>query len=123
MVGGPGETYQSIKRTFSLMHHLDSDYVHITHVVPYAHTKLFDMALERKVADPDVWRHLSTLHYDTFPMFTDGELSRQEIFKQVQAGYRGYYFRLNYIWRRFLKINSLPSLWRHAQAALSLILK
>jgi radical SAM superfamily enzyme YgiQ (UPF0313 family) len=123
MVGGPGETYRSIQRTFSLMHRLNSDYVHITHVVPYSHTKLFDMALERKVADPDIWRHLSALHYDTFPMFTDGELSREEIFKQVQAGYHGYYFRPSYIWRRLLTINTLSSLWRHTQAALSLILK
>ncbi len=123
MVGGPGETFQSIRNTFSLMHHLDADYVHITHVVPYPKTVIFDMALERKVADPDIWSHLSTLHYNTFPMFTDGELSREEIFKQVQAGYRGYYFRPKYIWKRFLKINSLPALWRHALAALSLILK
>lgn len=123
MVGGPGETYKSIRRTFSLMHQLDSDYVHITHVVPYEKTKLFDMALERNVADPDIWHNLSTLHYGSFPMFTDGELSREEIFRMVKAGYQGYYLRPGYIWRRLLKINTISSLWRHAQAALSIVKK
>jgi anaerobic magnesium-protoporphyrin IX monomethyl ester cyclase len=123
MVGGPGETYQSIRNTFSAMHHLNADYVHITHVVPYPKTKLFDMAVERKVADPGIWKYLKTLHYDTFPMFTDGELSRQDIFKQVKQGYREYYFRPRYIWHRLMQLNNFQSIWRHIQAAFSLLRK
>jgi len=121
MVGGPGETFESIRNTFNVMHQLNSDYVHITHVVPYPKTKLFEMALERHVADPDVWRHLSTLHYETFPMFTDGALTREEIFRQVKRGYREYYLRPRYILRRLAKINNVQSLWRHAMAALSIV--
>ncbi len=123
MVGGPGETFESIRNTFSVMHQLDSDYVHITHVVPYPKTKLFDMALERHVADPDVWRHLSTLHYETFPMFTDGVLSREEIFRQVKRGYREFYLRPQYVLKRLLKVNNAHSLWRYVLAALSVVLQ
>jgi radical SAM superfamily enzyme YgiQ (UPF0313 family) len=120
MIGSPNETKASIMKTFKLMKELDPDYIHLTHVVPYPKTKLFDMAVQRGLAMPDAWENLENLNYDTFPMFTDGELTRKDIFNYVKKGYRTFYYRPSYIWKHIRKIRSFKELWRNVKAAFSL---
>ncbi|MHA1821371.1 MAG: B12-binding domain-containing radical SAM protein [Promethearchaeota archaeon] len=121
MIGGPNETYKSIWKTLKLMKDLDPDYVHITSVIPYPKTKLFDMAVEMGVAKEDDWKNLSKISYDSYPMFTSELLSREQIYEIVNWSYKIFYYRPKYILRQLAKIKSFDKLWRFFKAAISII--
>jgi radical SAM superfamily enzyme YgiQ (UPF0313 family) len=120
MIGGPDESVRSIQRTYTAMLDLDPDYIHLTHVIPYPKTKLFDLALIREIADISTWENIHNYSWDAFPMFTDGELNRKQIDHYVQKGYRLFYFRPKYILKRLKMIRSFDQLWRYIKAALSI---
>jgi radical SAM superfamily enzyme YgiQ (UPF0313 family) len=120
MIGGPGETKKSIQRTYQVMKYLEPDYIHLTHVIPYPKTKLFDMALSRNATFPEVWLDLKNHSYERFPMFSDGELTRDEIFHYVSQGYRTFYYRPKYIWNKIKRIRSIHQLIQLIKGAISI---
>ena len=118
MIGGPDETVQSINHTYQLMLKLNPDYIHLTYVIPYPKTELFELMVQRGLVEPDIWSHLGSLDSNSFPMFDKGELTRDQIFKYVKKGYRLFYYRPQYILGRLKHIRSLEELWHHFKAAL-----
>lgn len=120
MIGAPGETKETINNTFKTMISLDPDYIHLTHLIPYPDTSLFNYGVKNGIFKEDIWTKLSSLDYNTFPMFTNGELTREDIFDYVKMGYHKFYYRPNYILQRFRKISNFKSLWRTFKAAISI---
>lgn len=120
MIGGPNETQKSIQNTIQSMLFLNPDFVHITHVIPYPKTKLYEIAMEKGLMTADTWLDMQTHSFDSFPMFTDGQLSREDIFKAVKKAYRSFYMRPKYILGRLKRIRSIGQLYRYFRAALSI---
>jgi radical SAM superfamily enzyme YgiQ (UPF0313 family) len=120
MIGGPNETYESIQHTYQLMLKINPDFLHLTYVIPYPKTELFESMIRNGLADPEIWTHLGSLHNNSFPMFDKGVLTREQIVKAVKKGYRLFYFRPAYILNRIKHLRSISEIWRYFNAALSL---
>jgi radical SAM superfamily enzyme YgiQ (UPF0313 family) len=122
MIGSPTETREDILATIKLMKKLDPDYIHVTITTPFPATDLYQMALEQKIIDHDIWKEFASNPNPEFmaPIWAK-ELSREELFVLLKKAYRSFYLRPNYIIKKIIKLKSFKELIKKAGAALKLL--
>lgn len=91
MIGHPWDTKVTIKRTIKFSTEIPADYVHFAIVTPFPGTKLWKIATERRVIDPQ------NVNWDNFvltgeylpvrPIPLSEELSRDELNTWVKKAY------------------------------------
>lgn len=120
MVGLPQDTKESIERTLKLMLELDLDFMQLNKFTMLPHSKIYEDY--KKETGKDFWREyvlgnvtLDDLKRD-YLQITDDELDRY-----LEQGYRGFYYRPKYIWKKLLQVNSFTEFKRMASGALSLL--
>lgn len=90
IVGLPGETRESIRRSIDFAREIDPDTIQVSLAAPYPGTALFQQARENGWLDADA---LVDAHGVQSSVLGYPELPRAEIFDAVGAFYRAFYFR------------------------------
>jgi radical SAM superfamily enzyme YgiQ (UPF0313 family) len=119
MIGNPTETINDIYETFEVMKELDPDYVHLTILTPFPGTKLYVDGLESGVIKKDYWREFAENPTADFQApHWDELLSRKELNRLLIQGYRNFYLRPSYVFKRLTKVRSIIELKKKAVAGL-----
>ena len=111
MVGCPGETPQTIRKSIAFAQKLHLDYAQFAITTPFPGTKLYQMYLEGK-GNKIPWENFT---YEgtgskVTPVFENENLSRQDLQRWAKKAYREFYLRPSYIWQRLRQIKSLGDL-------------
>lgn len=125
MIGSPGETMETIQKTFDFIYELDPDYVMIGITNIHPKTDMFSSALENGQLKNDVWREytLGNLEEPPLPLFESEEYSKEDLQRMIIECYRRHYLRMNYILRRLKKTKSPGEFIRYTAGMFSLIFK
>ncbi len=119
MVGSPGETSETVKKSIKLSLELDLDYAQFSKVTPMPATRLYEMLMEEKGVD--YWRD-ATLAGGEAPLLPrpQCDMSDEEIQFWTRKAYLKFYFRPKYIFRALLRIKSWHELVRSVYTAVSM---
>jgi radical SAM superfamily enzyme YgiQ (UPF0313 family) len=103
MIGSPGETPQTIRETIDLARTLPLDFAQFSLTVPFPGTELYNF-YPSKNWDYFVYASLKSC---SMPVLETEVLSKEELLEWNARAYKEFYFRLSYIWKRFLSIRCL----------------
>lgn len=101
MLGLPGETKETIKKTINFATHIGSDYAKTTILTPYPGTKIFDEFDEKGVIITKDWAKYN--FHSASKVYNHPTLSWKELEKYYTKFHRKFYFRTGYIFNRILK--------------------
>lgn len=106
MLGYPGETADSIKKTINLALELNPDFVMFTVTTPYPKTPLYAMARGKGYIINDYWREFSlgNMGRSRIPYLFPG------VDSWARTAYMKFYFRPGYIFNRISRIRSVDDL-------------
>lgn len=119
MIGSPGETRAQMEESLRLARELDPDYLHLSITTPFPETDLYRLGLEKGVLKGDYWRDFAASPRKGFiPSVWEEHLTRDELIGMLHGGYREFYLRPAYIWKRLKGVRSLSDLRAQARAGL-----
>lgn len=119
MIGSPGETRAQIDETQTLARELAPDYMHLSITTPFPETDLYRMGLERGVLKGDYWRDFAKAPRKGFvPSVWEEHLTRDELIEILHEGYKEFYLRPGYIWKRLMGLKSFSDLRAKARAGI-----
>ncbi|MEJ2313532.1 MAG: radical SAM protein [Nitrospirota bacterium] len=122
MIGNPGETREDIYATFEVMKALNPDYVHMTILTPFPGTKIYSDGLKAGIIERDVWREFAENPTPGFVPPHWGEIfTREELNQLLVEGYRSFYLRPSYVFKRVWGLRSLDELRKKASAGLKVL--
>ncbi len=104
MFGGPGETYETAKKTIKMSQELKIDTAQFTGVVAYPGTTYYDWAKEEGNLIPTYWRQWVDEDYEQLGVVELPGLSREQINELVDEGLRNFYLRPSQMWRMAFNI-------------------
>ncbi|MCX5701655.1 MAG: radical SAM protein [Candidatus Omnitrophica bacterium] len=104
IVGTPGETLESLKRTLSFAIKVKVDYAHFNKFVPYPGTELYEL-LKGQGHKFDFTNRFSIIDHSTI-FFVPESMNREEFKEFLDYANRAFYLRPKYILKRLLSIRS-----------------
>jgi radical SAM superfamily enzyme YgiQ (UPF0313 family) len=119
LIGAPGDTRASVKKTIDFAKELGLDYAQFHKVMAKPRTDLYEEIV--KATNRDYWREfvLGTAGEERLPSPWT-ELSQQEIEDLTIGAYHDFYFRPRYLMKTVMSIRSLDELKRYLRSALGL---
>jgi len=109
MIGNPGDTEETIKKTIKYAIFLDPDVVTFNITTPYPGTEMFEWAEKNNYLIHKNWSE-----YDlSKPVMNLPTISSEKIIEYYKKAYRQFYLRPSYILKRLIKIRSLEDLKRN----------
>jgi radical SAM superfamily enzyme YgiQ (UPF0313 family) len=120
MVGSPGDTQETIKRTIDFSIELDLDYVQFTKTTAFANTELYQRYIQEY--GDDYWREF-TLNPDTekeLPL-VGTKITVKEALRWVRWAYICFFFRFRYIYKAIKRLGSWLEFKNEVRAALCMI--
>lgn len=111
MIGNPGETEESAKKTINFVLELDPDIFIYNIATPFPGTKMFNWAKENGFLTTYNWDDYDLGHF----VMHLPTISPEAIHRYYKYAYRKYYCRPHYIISRLKKINSLDALKTNAK--------
>ena len=119
MIGLPNETKETVEKTLNLMLELDLDFIQLNKFVPIPGSEAYEQI--KNETGEDFWRDytLSKVSLEDFKPYGIN-LTPQELDYYLEKGYKAFYYRPKYIWRKLIAVRSFKELYRMASAALSL---
>jgi radical SAM superfamily enzyme YgiQ (UPF0313 family) len=119
MIGLPDETKQTVEKTINLMLELDLDFVQLNKFVPIPGSEVYEQI--KNETGEDFWRDytLGKVNLEDFKPYKIN-LTPQKLDHYLEKGYKAFYYRPKYIWRKLIAVRSFKELYRMASAALSL---
>jgi len=122
MIGNPKETLEDIYQTFKVMKDLNPDYVHLTILTPFPGTKIYFDGLENGVIKKDYWEEFAKNPTSDFIPPHWGEIfTRNELCELLAKGYKSFYFRPSYIFKRICALRSFSELRKKSVAAVKVL--
>lgn len=122
MIGNPSETKEDIEQTIKFAKKIKPDYVHITATMPFPATDMYQMALEKKIIEKDVWLDFAINPTSDFtPPLWEEFVTAQELYQYIKKAYHQFYFRPSYIIKRLLALKSFDELMIKARAGLKML--
>jgi len=119
MIGSPGETKAQMEESLALARELDPDYLHLSITTPFPETDLYRLGFERGVLKDDYWRKFAGNPSVGFvPMLWEENLGREELVGMLHRGYKEFYLRPGYVWKRIKRLRSLSDFKAKARAGL-----
>ena len=112
MIGAPGETRESARKTIDFAKSLPLDTIQITGVAAYPGTTLYKWAKENNYLIPGDWRDWLTSQKEQRTLLTYPQLSSKEIDEFIDVGLKEFYLRPRQMWRMFISIRNLGDLLR-----------
>lgn len=121
MIGSPGETHETARRTIRFARELRLDHIQCTKVTPFPGTELYEDYLAR--TGDDRWRRhvLDSSERGEFELLGT-TLTAAEAQRYVRRMYLQFYFRPWHILRLFLGAGSIQLVLRFAVAAIDMLL-
>jgi radical SAM superfamily enzyme YgiQ (UPF0313 family) len=108
VLGGPGETPQTIANTLKFVKELDPSTASFGILTPYPGTLLFDMVAEKHPEIKDgTSSNMANLHVQGFYSEAICGMNSRELEKAVVKAYRSFYWRPAYLLKRLAGIRSL----------------
>jgi anaerobic magnesium-protoporphyrin IX monomethyl ester cyclase len=102
MIGNPGETEKTIKKTIKYAVYLDPDLVSFNIATPYPGTEMFEWAEKNNYLIHKNWPE-----YDlSQPVMKIPSISKNKILKYYKKSHIQFYFRPSYFLKRLLKIKN-----------------
>ncbi len=120
MIGLPQDSKESIEKTLTLMLELDLDFMQLNKFTMLPNSKIYDDY--KKETGKDFWREY-TLGNVTLDNFKRDylKITEEELDKYLERGYRKFYYRPTYIWKKLIAVSSFREFKRLASGALSLL--
>lgn len=113
IIGLPGETRESILETIRLSLELDCDFASFAIATPDIGSAMREEAIKKGLLSPETRIFDST----AYPVFTGGNLSKEEIWRLRQKAIRSFYLRPGYIFKRLTRMRSWQELKVHLEQA------
>jgi len=119
MVGSPGETAETVKRTIRFSIDLKLDYAQFSKVTPMPATELYRMLVED--VGRDYWReYILDESKDIYLPRPRTNLTEEDVQELTRKAYLAFYFRPRYILKAFLRLKSWRELTRSLRTAWSM---
>jgi radical SAM superfamily enzyme YgiQ (UPF0313 family) len=99
MLGLPGETKESIKKTVKFARKIGPEIITLGIATPHPGTKFYEFLERKGYLLTDDWSKYDPIKA---PVYNYPELTSREIEEARNKGYRSFYLRPSYIWKRFL---------------------
>lgn len=112
IVGTPGETMESLERTFDFAVAMDLDYVQFNKFVPLPGTQLYRMLTEQGYVF-DFTQYSTGISDNAAAMYVPEEMTAEGYGSALDRGYRRFYLRPTYLAKRLLAIRSFDELKGH----------
>jgi anaerobic magnesium-protoporphyrin IX monomethyl ester cyclase len=108
MLGSPGETPATIRRTIDFAIRLKVDFAQFAVTTPFPGTELYDMYMKGRT-EGIPWESFVYAGTDNpaTPVFEGGGLDRQALARWTRRAYRDFYLRPAYVWQRLRQCTSL----------------
>ncbi len=120
MLGSPGETKKTIKKTISLAIALEPEFVQFTRLNPFSGSELYMDYLQK--TGNDVWLDFSMGKTECKDVIMpQSNFTKKKLDKLVARAYRQFYFRPRYMIKKIKEVNSLEKLTKYFKAAISII--
>jgi radical SAM superfamily enzyme YgiQ (UPF0313 family) len=117
MIGNPGETEETIKKTIKYAISLDPDLVSFNITTPYPGTEMFAWAEKNNFLIHKNWEE-----YDlSRPVMELPTVSSKKVLEYYKKAYRQFYLRPSYIFKRLLKLKSLDDIRNNFVSLLGLL--
>ena len=117
MIGSPGETEETVKKTIKYAIYLDPDFVSFNITTPYPGTEMFSWAEKNKFLIHKDWQR-----YDlATPVMELPTISSEKVLSYYKKAHRQFYFRPSYILKRLTKIRSLEDIKMHIKSFIDLV--
>ena len=101
MFGLPGETIDTMEQTIKFACELNPDYAKVTLLVPFPSTKVFDQFKEKGLIITEDWDKYN--FHTASRTFNHPNLSWEILEKYYNLFYKRFYFRPNYLIKRFFR--------------------
>jgi radical SAM superfamily enzyme YgiQ (UPF0313 family) len=122
MFGCPEDTPETIKKTIKFSLELDLEYAQYNGVRALPGTELYDMVLPEQ--KEDFWlEYIKDETKSNFVARAKCDLTQEQINKYLRYAYLRFYYRPSYIWKKLKRIKSFEELFKHAKAAVDMIIK
>ncbi|MBN1576884.1 MAG: radical SAM protein [Chitinispirillaceae bacterium] len=122
MIGSPSETKEDIEETFRFAKKLDSDYMHLTILTPFPGTEIYRRGMESGVIKTDVWREFAkNPHLGFIPPYWSENFSLEELKSLLIQGYKEFYRRPAYLFKRTLEVRNCREFGRKFRAGIRLL--
>lgn len=111
MIGSPGDTEETIRKTIDFSKELDADFAQFSICTPFPGSELFDILSKRGVKIED-WDKASyvTSKSKSKPLILTEKLSEEEVKKWYSKAYKEFYFRPRYLLKALLRMKSLDDI-------------
>ncbi len=117
MIGSPGETEETIKKTIKYAIYLDPDFVSFNITTPYPGTEMFSWADKNKFLIHKDWQR-----YDlATPVMELTTISSEKVLSYYKKSHRQFYLRPSYILKRLTKIRNIEDLKMHIKSFINLV--
>jgi len=122
MLGSPGETPETLRQTIDFAKSLDIDFAQFSVTTPFPGTDLYDLYLNSRNKNTK-WDDFiyASLKSSSAPVFETKALPKEDLREWNAKAYREFYFRLSYIWKRFIGMRSLGDLKTNIKGFLMLL--
>ena len=111
MIGSPGESRETIRKTIEFAKRLKLDFAQFAITTPFPGTKLYKLYLKDEgCAIP--WENFiyGGTGSKVTPMFENDELSSAHLQYWTRRAYQEFYLRRSYLWQRIQQVNSIRDL-------------
>ena len=124
MIGLPHErTVADIGITLRFARDLDPDYAMFNVFTPYPGTELYEEAIAKGILSADSWRNFARQpRSESFPKSGASSFSREQLYRLLNAAYRGFYWRPVVFWRNVKNAGTAGDIFRKARVALKMML-
>ncbi len=112
MIGSPGESPETIRRTIQFAKKLKLDFTQFAITTPFPGTKLYNLYLDGRKDDNIPWESFvyAGSDRDIAPVFESSLLNRDGIQYWTRRAYREFYLRPSYLWQRIRHTTSIGDL-------------
>lgn len=117
MLGLPGETRETSRKTLNFLKELDPDYANIYIYSPFPGTELFSIAKKMGKIENFNWSQFNKFS----PVYTPNGMTREEIIKEYNLIIRKFYLSPHYFKKRIKKIDNFFEFRKNFSLALQLI--
>jgi anaerobic magnesium-protoporphyrin IX monomethyl ester cyclase len=112
MIGAPGETKESARKTIELAKSMPLDTIQITGVACYPGTSLYKWAKEKGYVLANNWREWLTPTGEQRTLLSYPQFSHKDIDEHIDIGLKEFYLRPKQIWRMLITITNVGDLLR-----------
>ena len=117
MIGNPGETEETVKKTIKYAIFLDPDLVSFNITTPYPGTEMFKWAKENNFLLHENW---SEYNFAT-PVMELPTISSEKVLDYYKKAHRQFYFRPSYFLKRLKRIKSIDDFKRNFKPFIGLV--